>query len=170
LVTASRLRITQALVQVSRVVAIPVFHAAAAPWTHFGALRTGIVLYIMRRFDLEIFLVTTEKYNVTEILVVPPIALAILMSPFSKERPFLKKVRCGIIGAAPLDKDVQARFRALLGDDSPFTQVWGMTETTCIATMFYHPEHDDTGSVGRLIPNVEAKFVPQALTFSCVSS
>lgn len=141
------------------------FTFATAPWTHFGALRSGLVIYMMRRFDLEKHLVAMEKYRISEVLVVPPMAVAILMSPFSKKRPFLKKVLSAAAGAAPLDKDLQVRFRTLLDDNAPFTQVWGMTETS-IGTMFHYPEHDDTGSVGRLIPNLEAKsvLVPLHLT------
>jgi acyl-CoA synthetase (AMP-forming)/AMP-acid ligase II len=112
---------------------------------------------MMRRFDLEGFLSTVEKFNVTDLAMVPPIVIAILMSPLSQKRPFLRKVRAAACGAAPLDKDVQARFRSMMSENSPFTQVWGMTETSCIATMFPFPEHDNTGSVGRLIPNLEAK-------------
>jgi acyl-CoA synthetase (AMP-forming)/AMP-acid ligase II len=115
------------------------------------------VSYMMRRFDLEEYLTTIETYNVTDLAMVPPIVISILMSSVSHKRPFLRKVRLASCGAAPLDKDVQARFRSLMGDDSPFNQVWGMTETSCVAIMFRFPEHDDTGSVGRLIPNLEAK-------------
>lgn len=100
---------------------------------------------MMRRFDLEEFLSNVEKYNVTDLTMVPPIVIAILMSPISQKRPFLKRVRGAMCGAAPLDKNVQARFRSTMADGSPFTQVWGMTETSCIATMFPYPEHDDTG-------------------------
>jgi acyl-CoA synthetase (AMP-forming)/AMP-acid ligase II len=118
---------------------------------------------MMRRFDLETYLHSVEKYGITDIAMVPPIVIAILMSPLSRQRPFLKKARIAACGAAPLDKDVQARFRALMGANAPFNQVWGMTETSCVATMFPYPEHDDTGSVGRLIPNLEAKYVEQYL-------
>lgn len=111
----------------------------------------------MRRFNLEEFLTAIEKYGITDLTLVPPIVIAIVMSPISQKRPFLKKVRLAACGAAPLDKDVQARFRLLMGEEGPFNQVWGMTETSCIATMFPFPEHDNTGSVGRLIPNLEAK-------------
>lgn len=111
----------------------------------------------MRRFDLEGYLSTVETFGITDLAMVPPIVIAILMSPLSQKRPFLRKVRLAACGAAPLDKDVQARFRSMMGHGSPFTQVWGMTETSCVATMFPFPEHDDTGSVGRLIPNLEAK-------------
>ncbi|KAJ5229008.1 hypothetical protein N7489_009716 [Penicillium chrysogenum] len=146
---------------ISRVIAVPIFHASAAPVSHISTLKAGSVAYMMRRFDLETYLTTVEKYNVTDLAVVPPIVIAILMSPLSRNKPYLRKARMAGCGAAPLDKDVQARFRSLMGNDTPFTQVWGMTETSCVATMFPHPEHDDTGSVGRLIPNLEAKLIDE---------
>lgn len=34
-----------------------------------------------------------------------------------------------------------------------------MTEACCIATKFFEPEDDDTGSIGRLLQNCEAKLV-----------
>ncbi|KAJ5483836.1 Phenylacetyl-CoA ligase epaB [Penicillium diatomitis] len=146
---------------VSRAVTVPIFHAAAAPTTHISTLKAGQPAYVLRRFDLQQYLETVEKYNVTDLLMVPPIAIAILMSPVATKRAFLRKSRMVICGAAPLDKDIQARFRSLLGKDVPFNQVWGMTETSCIATMFRYPECDDTGSVGRLIPNLEAKLIDE---------
>lgn len=36
-----------------------------------------------------------------------------------------------------------------------------MTETSCVATMFPYTESDDTGSVGRPIPNVDIKLVDE---------
>ncbi|KAL5339936.1 hypothetical protein BJX70DRAFT_362323 [Aspergillus crustosus] len=146
----------------SRLIAIPLFHAAAAPSTHFGLIKSGHTLYMMRRFDLPLFLHTLEKYAITDLTLVPPIAIAVLMSELTHTRPFLKSVRAAICGAAPLDKDLQGRIRELLGEEAPFTQVWGMTETSCIAMNFPYPERDETGSVGRLIPNVEAKLVNDA--------
>jgi long-subunit acyl-CoA synthetase (AMP-forming) len=65
-------------------------------------------------------------------------------------------------GAAPLDKTLQARFNALLPEGTPFNQVWGMSETSCIATMCYYPEHDASGSVGPVIPNCDIKLVDDA--------
>ncbi|KAL1956765.1 hypothetical protein VTO42DRAFT_6818 [Malbranchea cinnamomea] len=144
--------------QISRIIAIPCFHAAAVPATHVSALKGGQVTYIMRRFDLVQFLQCCEKYKVTEITTVPPMALAIVKSPLSK-KPFLKSAKAGSVGAAPLDRNVQAQFRSLLGPGATYTQVWGMTESSCIATRFYYPEHDDTGSVGRPIPNLEMKLI-----------
>ncbi|KAF7589920.1 hypothetical protein BBP40_003538 [Aspergillus hancockii] len=147
-----------------RLIALPMFHAAAAPSTHFSPLKGGHVIYLMRRFDLQEFLSNAEKFQITDLLLVPPIAVLIVMSPQAQSRPYLKSVRMAMIGAAPLDKDIQARLRAMLGEKAPCTQVWGMTEATCIATMFPHTEQDDTGSVGRLLPNLQIKYVAPSVS------
>lgn len=143
--------------QVSRVVAVPIFHAAAAPSTHVGALATGQVIYLMRRFDLNGFLHAVETFQVTELMLVPPIVIAIVMSAYATTRPFLASVRNAMCGAAPLDRQLQARFLKLLSDGAAINQVWGMTETSCVATLFPYHECDETGSIGRMIPNVELK-------------
>lgn len=84
--------------------------------------------------------------------------LAIIMSPTTKNYSLasIKSVTCG---AAPLDKGPQARLQALLAPDVPVTQVWGMTETSCIASMFRYPLADTTGSVGTMLAGVDAKLV-----------
>jgi acyl-CoA synthetase (AMP-forming)/AMP-acid ligase II len=45
------------------------------------------------------------------------------------------------------------------GGATPFTQVWGMTETSCICTKHPHNVHDNTGSIGRPIPNIDVKLI-----------
>ncbi|PLB44148.1 putative AMP-binding enzyme [Aspergillus steynii IBT 23096] len=144
--------------RVTRVVATPVFHAAAAPAVHFSTLKGGHTTYLMRRFDLAEFLRAVETHQVTDLALVPPIALAVIMNPMSRQRPYLKSLKSAACGAAPLDKSAQARFRSLMAEGAPFTQVWGMTETSCVATLLTYPEHDE-GSVGRLVANLEAKLV-----------
>ncbi|KAJ0422950.1 hypothetical protein BJY00DRAFT_62817 [Aspergillus carlsbadensis] len=148
--------------EASRLIAIPLFHAAAAPSTHFGILQAGHTTYMMRRFDLPTFLSTVERYAITDLTLVPPIAIAIVMTDLTHSRPWLKSVRLAHCGAAPLDKDVQARVQKLLAPGARFTQVWGMTETSCIGIMFPLAEDDGSGSVGRLVPNLEAKLINDA--------
>jgi long-subunit acyl-CoA synthetase (AMP-forming) len=112
----------------------------------------------MRRFDLEQFMAALEKFQITDLTMVPPICIAIIMSSLHKKYS-LKSIRSAACGAAPLDQAVQARLKLLLAPGAPFTQVWGMTETSCIATQFHYPEDDNTGSVGRPIPNLDIKLV-----------
>lgn len=78
-----------------------------------------------------------------------------------KDTYSLKSVKIATCGAAPLDKHPQARLQALLDPSAPFTQVWGMTETSCIATRFPYPEPDTTGSIGRPLPNLDMKLVDE---------
>lgn len=77
------------------------------------------------------------------------------------EKYSLRSVKSAWCGAAPLDKITQARFQGLLAPNSPVTQVWGMTELTCVATLIKYPESDTTGGVGRLVPNLEAKLIDE---------
>lgn len=128
---------------------------ASAPSIHIAPLRGAHISYVMRRFDLEPYLANIEQFGITEMFVVPPLVISIILSPFSKKYN-LKSIKRASCGAAPLDKSPQARFKSLLSPDARVTQVWGMTETTCVATMFYYPEDDTSASVGRFIPNMEA--------------
>jgi acyl-CoA synthetase (AMP-forming)/AMP-acid ligase II len=139
------------------------FHAAAAPSTHFSPLKAGHITYLMRRFDLLVFLSNVEKFQITDLLVVPSMVVAIVMNPQAHFRPYLKSIRMAMVGAAPLSKELQGKLHAMLAEDATCTQVWGMTETCCVATMFPYYEQDDTGSVGRLLPNIEIKYVAYSI-------
>jgi len=100
-----------------------------------------------------------DRYKVTELTIVPPAVIAIIMSPVTKKYS-LRSVRAATCGAAPLGPEPQKKLRDLLCQEpkpAAFTQVWGMTETSCVATMFYYPEFDDTGSVGRAMKGLDVK-------------
>jgi 4-coumarate--CoA ligase len=114
--------------------------------------------YVMRRFELESWLRNIERFQITEANMVPPMVIQVINSPLSKKYS-LASIRNSWAGAAPLAAEPQARFKTLLRPDTPFNQVWGMSETSCIATMVHYPEHDPTGSVGRFLPNHDAKLV-----------
>jgi acyl-CoA synthetase (AMP-forming)/AMP-acid ligase II len=136
---------------------LPMFHVATVPAVHSSPFRTGNKCWIMRRFELEPFLAAIERLQITDVGVVPPLVIAIIMSPLSKKYS-LKSVRRVAAGAAPLDAMSQKRFQDLCAPGAPFTQVWGMTETTSAVSLFYYPESDETGSVGsRMLPNTDVK-------------
>jgi 4-coumarate--CoA ligase len=137
---------------------LPMFHVATVPGVHASPFRSGHAIWIMRRFELEPFLAGIERHQVTNLAVVPPLVIAIINSPLSNQYS-LKSVRTAAVGAAPLDAGSQRRMRMLLAPNATFTQVWGMTETTSAITLFYYPEADDTGSVGKLMPNTDVKWV-----------
>jgi 4-coumarate--CoA ligase len=136
------------------------FHVSQVPRAHTSPLRSGIATHIMRRFELESWLANIPRFGITELNVVPMMVVLILNSGLATKEIFAS-IRNAWSGAAPLDKSLQARMKAFMRDDAPFNQVWGMSETSCIATMLYYPEADDTGSVGRFIPNCDAKLVDE---------
>jgi acyl-CoA synthetase (AMP-forming)/AMP-acid ligase II len=132
------------------------FHASAIPLSFVTTLRAGHTSYVMRRFELESFFCNMERYEITDLLAVPPMVVAMVMSPLAKKYS-LRKTLSARIGAAPLDKGLQKRLKELLAPEATCTQVWGMTELSCVATMFLWPEGDETGSVGRFLSNLDAK-------------
>ncbi|PVH90826.1 acetyl-CoA synthetase-like protein [Periconia macrospinosa] len=144
--------------EIRRLIALPMFHMSSTPIVMIAPFRQGVPTYIMRSFNLEPFLKYHQDYQITELVMVTPTAIEIIMSPLNKKYS-LKSLKSVMCGAAPLDKGPQARFQALLAPDTPFTQVWGMTETSCIASMIPWPEHDITGSVGWMLNNLDVKLV-----------
>jgi acyl-CoA synthetase (AMP-forming)/AMP-acid ligase II len=145
---------------------LPMFHVATVPLVHAGPLRSGSVCYIMRRFELEPYLAGIEKHKITSLGMVPPLVIAIIMSPL-RLKYSLKSVRRIGCGAAPLDKDSGERLKALCAPDCTFTQVQGMTETTGAISLFYYPDEDDTGSVGNtFMPNIDVKSVTKTFIWA----
>ena len=135
---------------------MPMFHAAVVPVGHTTPFKAGHKTYVMRRFDLEVFLQSIQKFRITELPINPPVVLMALASRHLNEHDLtsVKSCRCG---SAPLGKVHQREFEKHLAPDAAFNQVWGMTETSCVASRFWHPENDTTGSVGRFIPNLDVK-------------
>ena len=76
----------------------------------------------MRRFELEPYLANIEKHKINEGVLVPPIAIAIIMSGLT-DKYSLASVRSVTIGAAPLGKASQDRLKELLPPGCIVTQV-----------------------------------------------
>ncbi|OJD32206.1 amp-binding enzyme [Diplodia corticola] len=150
---------------------LPPFHAAIAPSLHVTTLAAGGTTFVQRRFDAEAALRAVRAHGVTDVIVVPPCVLAILNLPPTVLRDpacglgSVRWVRCG---AAPLGAGTQAALQALLdrpvgeggtGGVGVVSQVWGMTETTCVATQWGPGERDGEGLVGRAVAGLDVKVV-----------
>ena len=142
--------------EIIRLLCLPLFHAFAGPFSHISPLRDGHTTYIMKRYDQDQFLDYSRRYQVTETLVVTPIVQGLLALPQSKldNLASLRYVGCA---GAPLDAARQHELNERLHPDGIFNQIWGLTEFGWITT-FKYPEQD-SGSVGRLMPNTEAMIV-----------
>lgn len=101
------------------------------------------------------FISTIERFGINEVLLVPPMILNFVTSTIQKT--FLKNIRFIWCGGAPLDGVTVKEMYKLLAPDACIAQVYGMTEAGWISTLKW-PERDESGSVGKLLPNVEAKY------------
>ena len=101
-----------------------------------------------------------KRYQISELNLVPMMVVMILNSGHNLvNQDTFASVRNLTSGAGPLDSALQRRFQKLLQPATAFTQAWGMSETTCVASIFFYPEQDFTGGVGRMLPNHDAKVV-----------
>lgn len=144
--------------KVKRILCLPFFHAAMAIVAHVTPLRSAHTAYVMRRFDLELFMKYTEQYAITEVFVVPPIIVSILQSPLTQKFS-LKSLRYGMTGGAKIDLLSQKRFTELMHADGCLNPCYGMTELSCIGACYSWPEQDTDGSIGQFLPNLEVKYV-----------
>lgn len=141
--------------QVIRLLCLPQFHAFAGPLYHIAPLREGHTTYVMRRFSLANFVEYIKVFKITETAVANPIILSILASEKSVVQD-ISSLRYVWTAGAPLAAPIQNALGDLLHKDAIVSQVWGLTEIGWITTFLY-PESDRTGSVGRLLPGIQAK-------------
>jgi acyl-CoA synthetase (AMP-forming)/AMP-acid ligase II len=136
---------------------VPFFHSYGMVVLMNATLRRGVRCVTMPRFDLEQFLQFIERYRVTILTLVPPIVLALAKHP-SVLNYDLSSVSLVHSGAAPLGNELQQAASERLG--VPVQQGYGMTETTVgIASRKRTGDPVKFGSVGRLLPNVQARIV-----------
>lgn len=106
----------------------PLFHVGAFPTVVVSQLKDGRQAYLMKRFDLKLWLFTYDRFKLTEVFLAPPMVVQVVMSgladPEVAEFKYsLRSVKNGYVGAAPLSGDLQKRFHSLLAPDGRFTQV-----------------------------------------------
>lgn len=109
----------------------------------------------MKRFNKPDFVENIKVLGITETAVANPIIMSILNSAESVADN-LASLRYVWTAGSPLTASLQNQFGDLLHEDAILSQVWGLTEIGWVTTFLY-PEKDFTGSVGRLLPGVEAK-------------
>lgn len=157
------------------VLSMPFFHIGVLPTVLVSQLREGRRCYIMRRFELEPFLSCHERYEATEVFLVPPMILQIVMTgladPNSPNYMYsLRSVKNGYTGAAPCSPELLKRFQALLADHATMSQIWGMTETTSVATTVPSEllkvaaagKSDISATVGMALPTLVLKLIDEA--------
>lgn len=136
---------------------LPFFHIYGMVVLMNFPLYKGGECVTLPRFDLEQFLQTIEKYQLTHLYLVPPILVALAKHPLV-DKYNLKSVKLITSGAAPLDGGVQDAVAKRLG--CLVVQGYGMTETSLASHVTPDvPGKIKHGSVGLLLPNMQCKIV-----------
>ena len=122
------------------------------------ALKTGLQVFPMKKYDFHLFIRYIQHYQMSVVFLAPAIWQRIV-----NEIPQRKigSLRFGMSGGSPLPLSIQLKACDMLANGVNVKQSWGMTETVCTAAQFGLGETDQAGSVGRLMPNMEAAIVGQ---------
>ena len=138
---------------------LPLYHVFGQLNAILMACRLSVPVYMMTAFVFEDLLRVIQAHQITHLAVAPPILVMMSKHPsISKyDLTSLRNVTCGAAPLSPsLQNECSSRFKFRIG------QGWGMTEMTCGGMIVPEGLDDDTGSVGTLIPNCEARLVDEA--------
>lgn len=138
---------------------LPMYHAMAQAVFCVNAAKQRIPVYMMPKFDFVEMLTYVQKYRISDLVLVPPVVVAMAKHPATKKFD-LSSVMHVSSGAAPLGREASQEFEKLWPNGQVnVKQGWGMTEVTCAATTFDPSKYSNSFSVGELVPNCEAKIV-----------
>ena len=98
-----------------------------------------------------------ERYKLTCIFHSPPVFLLFTQPGFPREK--IKSIHYAMSGAAPLSRSLQERVTEIFYNGTKLETNWGMTEVVAVATMLPSGKGVTDGSVGTLLPGMEAKIV-----------
>ncbi|KAL2857669.1 hypothetical protein BJX68DRAFT_229293 [Aspergillus pseudodeflectus] len=136
---------------------LPFFHIYGLTCLVHQTIYQGYELYVMAKFDLEKWCQHVQNYRITFSYVVPPVVLLLGKHPIV-EKYDLSSMRMMNSGAAPLTQElVEAVYNRLrIG----IKQGYGLSETSPTThTQPWSEWRESVGSVGKLLPNMEARYM-----------
>ena len=84
---------------------LPMYHGLGLVYYGFVAPKVGLQTYLMERYNLEEMLSCIDRFKITELLLVPPILLAMAKHPSTRKYD-LSSIRKVTAGAAPIGMEV----------------------------------------------------------------
>ncbi|OOQ81945.1 putative AMP-binding enzyme [Penicillium brasilianum] len=138
---------------------LPLFHITGlVHQMHLPVFRNSEV-YMLPAFTMKAMLDTVVQYQITELLLVPPILIRLLRDPIVKDYN-LSHVRKFSSGAAPLSSEIIQELKRQF-PNTGFKQGYGMTEScSCITA---HPLEKSTYEYahcgGTIVANTEVKII-----------
>ncbi|KAB8261485.1 hypothetical protein BDV32DRAFT_37419 [Aspergillus pseudonomiae] len=140
---------------------LPLYHAMAQMIMIAATLALNTPVYIMPKFDFIQMLAYTQKYRITDYVLVPPIVVALAKHPAVKQFDLssVEDIGCG---AAPLGREVCDQVQALWPPGKVnIRQGYGMTETTCSIMNWDPRKKGFSAAVGELNASCEAKIMAE---------
>lgn len=109
---------------------LPMYHAMAQTIFIASALYRDTPVYVMPKFDLRQMLEYTERYRITDLFLVPPVAVTLAKNKNNVVKRFnLSSVEVVTSGAAPLGREICAEVESIWPPGKiNVKQGWGMTE------------------------------------------
>ncbi|XP_045488332.1 4-coumarate--CoA ligase 3 [Pieris rapae] len=136
---------------------LPMYHSYGLSVVTLHKLAVGLKLVTIPKFKPETFVKALEKHSIDSFYLAPPLMLFLSSYPGVTAK-HLDRCRSVTIGAAPLPKaDVEAFLRKV-ERDVHVGQVYGLTETSPLATLAPYGFKNYT-SVGYALPNVELRII-----------
>ncbi|KAI1082752.1 acetyl-CoA synthetase-like protein [Whalleya microplaca] len=136
---------------------LPFFHVYGLTCIALQALRMGLQVVVLPKFELERACKVIQDYGITFLSIPPPVVLALAKHP-AVAKYDLSSVKWMNSGAAPLGRDLVEQVWQRL--TIPVMQGYGLSETAPTLTKAVVADWArHNGSCGKLVPNVEAKLV-----------
>lgn len=142
--------------KVSHLIALPPFHVFTIPLQHAIPLRTGFPAYVMPRYEPQAFVKAISQFQISRIVVVPPILTSLSKSTFAT-KDSLRSLRRIFVGGSCAKAEMQHQLYEKLSPAARIEHVYGMTEVGWAATTWRDRKRDSTGSVGTPLPGTELR-------------
>lgn len=135
---------------------LPMCHIYGIAVLMIGSFACGATLVMLPKFDPQAALAIAESERIT-ILPAVPTMYQFLLLELQKKKFDLSSIRICFCGAAPLSVDTISEVEEQFG--AALIEGWGMTETSCVATINPLKGKRKPGSVGLTLPGVEVIIV-----------
>jgi 4-coumarate--CoA ligase len=136
---------------------LPFFHIYGLTALIHMPMHAGLQCVVMPKFDIEKFCAHVQRYRITFSYVAPPVVLLLSKHPIV-EKYDLSSLRMLNSGAAPLTRELVLAASSRTG--VPVKQGYGLSETSPTThTQLWEDWDKHIGSVGPLVPNMEAKYM-----------
>ncbi|PGH11477.1 hypothetical protein AJ79_04852 [Helicocarpus griseus UAMH5409] len=136
---------------------LPFFHIYGLTCLVHKAMYSGVQLVVMPRFTIESWCAHVQNHRITFSYIVPPVAVLLAKHPAVSNYD-LSSLRMMNSGAAPLSRELVDAVYARI--KTGIKQGYGLSETSPTThTQAWEDWDKFVGSVGRLLPNLEIKYM-----------